>query len=362
MWATRQAEETAELAAVRAWTRWLGGWLEGRVDGMPRLPLPVASLERGGLLGWLHASGAPVPDGAARRLQTMTENVAHLSNLRRLGAHLDAEAARWCAIKGCAAIVDDRVAMGARRMSDADVLVEAERWDDALGALARGGWEVRRGEAAGGGHTAAARWQAGPPVDLHRSLGIEPLFVAADRMVLGSALASSDGRFAHGLGALAAMVVHRARGSWSADLREVVDIRRCMSAIHEEGTMSIVVKELADAGLCGLTLLALREGRTWLGESPASSAMEAGLTRRLDPRRRRAVDVLAARIEARGALVLARVPVVGRYLGLALLADRPGEVLTVGAYHAAGRLRDALRLGPRAGGRAGAWLSRLRRG
>jgi hypothetical protein len=362
MWASRQAEEAAELAAVRAWTRWLGRWLEGHDAATPRLPLPVASLERAGLLGWLHAAGAEVPGGAERRMLTMSENVAHLSNVRRLGGCLDAEAVGWCAIKGCAAIGDDRVAVGARRMSDADVLVEAASWDAALGALQRVGWDVRRGRAAGGDHTAMARWRGGPPVDLHRSLGIEPLFVAADRLVLGSVEASGGLRLARGAGALAAVVVHRARGSWSSDLREVVDVRRFVRTTHDDGAMNIVVNGLADAGLAGLTLLALREGRTWLGESPASSAMEAGLTRRLDPRRRRAIDALAARIEARGALVLARLPVVGRYIGLALLADRPGDVLTVGARHTAGRLRDALRLGPRAGGRAGAWLSRLRRG
>lgn len=334
------------LDALRRWCTWLAGaW-----DAVPVPSVPDALrrdvLAAAGLEG--HVDAVAKASTARTRLAT---NLALVGRVAAAGEVLERAGLRWVAIKGAAMVTSHPQLMAARAMADVDLLVLADQFAEAVAALVAAGCTL---VVEPGTKSATLRDEGGTLIDLHARLGAgraEALVMGAPERIRGVWVPDELGR-------LVAASVHRARGNFSGDLREVFDIWLEVSAVSAQGHES--VRAAADAlvvsGVGAIVLLAGIEARDWFDVRCEEPMLLSALRRRVDDRRIAAVGALAAVRRGRGSLPWSGAPIVGRALTLSVLSQEPGAVWAEAGHLALVRARDVLTRGDAAGGRAGQWL------
>jgi hypothetical protein len=352
-----------ELAEVRRWTHWLAGESRGLSSPHPEGRAPMELLANARLSEYIAAALDPTrADARENEQRTLAENVLMLDVLRHVGRALTAAGLVWCAIKGAAMLVYRPRLTRVRRMSDIDVVVAPDALDAALKTLvAMGGIEVvgvatrstRSVHFAGPGAACA--------IDLHGGLGLGEHFVALGTQLLRSSREVAGVSVPSPEALALATVLHRAKGVWSGDLREVFDL---YSLFNGQGVAAAQTPDPPQlcvlAEQCGLQphlLLSVIEVEQWFGTTAASSALRIALQRRVAGCEARAVRIYADELSRHGGLRWARVPVVARYVTLAALERSPAGMLLSGARYAASRARRVLRDGRASGGRAGRWFN-----
>lgn len=364
------------IALTRSWTRYLASKWRGVSAQVPDGPVPTSELETARLAELLAQAGDGQDATPLAVAQTLFENTVALAGLRSAGDVLDGCGVTWCAIKGAALVTCEPQLLRARRMSDVDVLVAPWALDAAADALRNAGAVVAPTSPDAQNTRSAAMRHAGGVVhiDLHGGLAVGRQFGA-----LGTALLHSR-RTVRGIRVpspellLLATVWHRARASWSGDLREVFDVwllagtARSAGDNNEENTSvdteglrvdaGALVAAAFEHGLASHLLLSLREAEIWFGPNAGVDRLVAMLEARLTRAERRRVGALSALLKRGGALPWAAVPIAGRYATLAWLSPAPAKVLVDGGEYATRRLMVAVQRGGAAGGRLGRLLRR----